>query len=87
MIKVFLTYTNSSEIEKVIDSKSITFHFIDMLSTRGKKEGWKLKNYWGAKLDPFAVIIENDIPIKVFYSEVENVVENLNHYIETKYGR
>lgn len=87
MIKVFLTYTNSLEIEKVIDNKSITFHFIDMLSTKGKKEGWKLKNYWGAKADPFASITENDIPIKVFYSEVENVIENLNHYIETKYGR
>lgn len=87
MIEVFLTYTDKLEIEQVIDNNSITFHFIDILSNKGKKEGWKLKNYWGAKKDPFAAIIENSKPIKLFYSEAENVIESLNNYIKANYGR
>lgn len=86
MIEVFLTYTDKLEIEQVIDDKSITFHFIDILSKKGKKEGWKLKNYWGAKKDPFAAILEDSKTIKVFYSEAENVIESLNKFI-TNYGR
>lgn len=81
MIEIFLTYTDKTEIEQVIDNKSITFHFIDILSKKGKKEGWKLKNYWGAKKDPFSVVLEDTKPIRVFYSESENVIESLNNFI------
>lgn len=83
-MNVQITYTDVSQIEDLgnRNKENISFTFIDALSKKGKKEAWKLKNYWGAKLDPFALISEEDKPIKAFYSEACNVIESLKEYLK-----
>ena len=83
---VFIVYSDKAQVKKVEDSVKVspTFHFIDALSRNGKKEAWALKSYWGAKLDPFAIVMDGDKPIKAFYSESENVIDNLIAYLNER---
>ena len=79
---VYITYSNKEDIKKVRENNSLTFHFIDSLSNKGKKEARTLKSHWAAKLDPFILVIDGDKPIKAFYSEASNdVIEDLNKWI------
>ena len=83
MIEISIVYNNEKQIEKVrgLGNDSLTFNFIDITTKKGKKDGWALKNYWGARLDPLAVVSKDNKPIKVFYSEAENVIDNLISYL------
>lgn len=84
MITISVTYTDPLQIENLKDLP-FNFKFIDILSKKGKKEGWKLKNYYGAHLDPFAVVTTEDKLLTVFYSEADNVIESLIKYLKN-YG-
>lgn len=86
MIEVSIVYNNEEQIKKVreLDNDSLTFNFIDITTKKGKKDGWALKNYWGSRLDPLAVVSKDNKPIKVFYSEAENVIDNLISYLNGK---
>ncbi len=75
-----LVVYNSDNQNLEFDSPNI--RLIDLNTSKGKKEGWKLKNYYGARQDPFAVILDNKKTIKAFYSEAENVVESLVNYLK-----
>lgn len=54
-------YSDYKQVEKVKDEvkASLTFNFIDITSKKGKKDGWAIKSYWGAKLDPFILIVRD----------------------------
>lgn len=77
---VTVVYKEQSDVEQLKKILPSNTKYIDILSKKGKKEGWKLKNYYGAKLDPFAVIIKDNKTIKAFYSEAENIINSLNTY-------
>ena len=64
-------YSDYKQVEKVKDEVKtpLTFNFIDITSKKGKKDGWAIKSYWGAKLDPFILIVRDGTPVKAFYSE------------------
>lgn len=79
---VCVTYNDNSQITKLKEYSDI--HLIDAQTFKGKKEARILKSHWGAKLDPFAIIMDGDIPIKAFYSEAENVIDNLIKYLDEK---
>ena len=79
MIEVSVVYSDEKQIEKVRE-----FNFIDIGTKRGRKEGWALKNYWGSKLDPFAIVIKGNKPIKAFYSESIDVPEALIQYLKER---
>lgn len=81
MLEVIVTYSDKTQIEKLEALKAPSFHFIDSGTRKGKKEAWTLKSRWGAKLDPFAIIMKGDKPLKAFYSEAEDVVNNLITYL------
>lgn len=88
MVNVFITYTDDKIIEKVTEQNSVTFHFIDMLSLKGKKEGFSLKSYWGAKLDPFILVKDGDIAIKAFYAEEKkDIIQEMNKFIKSYVGK
>ena len=36
---------------------------------------------YGVKLDPFAVILDDEKPIKAFYTEAEDVIDSLIKYL------
>lgn len=86
MIEVSIVYSDEKQIEKVreFSNNSLTFNFIDITTKKGKKDGWALKNYFGAKLDPFAVVSRDNKPVKAFYSEAESVIDNLISYLNGK---
>lgn len=80
---VFIVYDNEEHKRKVEDSVKVspTFHFINSLSRKSRKKALTLKSYWGAKLNPFAIVLDKDKPIKAFYSESEDVINNLILYL------
>lgn len=84
MIDIYITYNKKSQIENFKDLKDdcLTYHLIDSLSKKGKRESWSLKSHWGAKLDPFVIIMEGDNPIKAFYSEAQDVINDLILYLK-----
>lgn len=86
MIEVSVVYSDEKQIEKVreFSNDSLTFNFIDISTKKGRKDGWALKNYWGASLDPFAIVLKSGKPIKAFYSEHEDSMSALYNYLISK---
>lgn len=87
MLKIIITYNNAAQIKEIKDSfkESLIFHFIDSLSKKGKKEAWTLKSHWGARLDPFILVMNNEKVIKAFYSEADNnVIKSLIKYLDNE---
>ena len=83
MTEVIVVYSDKSQLDRIGDTSKYTpiFHFVDSLATKSKKEASTVKSYYGAKLDPFAVILDNEKPIKAFYTEAEDVVDSLTKYL------
>lgn len=68
------------ELLNLIKSKSPVFiNYVDAI--KEKKEAYAIKSHWAARLNPFVVVEEDDKIIKVFYSEVENAVQQLISYL------
>lgn len=78
---IYIVCNDSSQEKQVRDSvkSPLTFHFID--SKKGSKEARTLKSHWAARLEPFALVMNKDKPIKAFYSEAEDVINNLIKYL------
>lgn len=58
----------------------IFIEYIDINTSKGKKEGWKLMNYYGTSTFPFVELEDesNRIP---FYSERGNAIGQLINYL------
>ena len=93
MVEV-LKDTNDDSYQKFLDGtisqdeyselkidESLDIELINSKSRIGKKKAWKIKNFYGAKLDPFAVILDGEKPIKAFYTEAEDVIDSLIKYL------
>lgn len=80
---ITIVYNDKSQIDRIGDTSKYSpiFHFIDSLSKSSKRKAQKIKSYYGAKLDPFAVVLDNDKPIKAFYTEAEDVIDSLIKYL------
>lgn len=79
---VIVIYNDDSQIKQLGDMKiSPNFVFIDDRINKNKRKAFMLKSHWAAKLTPFAICMDGETPIKVFYSEAENVVESLIKYL------
>lgn len=85
MIDVFIVYNDPSVEKRVKEAniKSSPFiHFIDEGTLKGKKEAFKLKRAWGARMTPFAAVFEGEEIIKAFYSEADNdIIKSLIDYL------
>lgn len=55
---------------------SPTIEFFNMNTVDGKKKGFKVKNEWAAKANPFVLIEDNGKAIKAFYSETGDTAIN-----------
>lgn len=84
-MEVYIVYNDDQTLKELGDTSDLKvspfFHFIDDRTRRGRKDAWKIKGGFGAKLSPFAVIYEGDKPIKAFYSEAEDVIKSLIKYL------
>ena len=83
---VYLVYNDDTQLRKIGGTYALKvspfFHFIDDRTFAGRKESFKLKGSWGAKLTPFALCLEGEKPIKAFYSETgEDVIKSLINYL------
>ena len=85
MTDIIVVYSDKSQIDRIGDTSKYTpiFHFVDSLAKKSKKEAWRIKSYYGAKLDPFAVILDDKKPIKAFYTEAEDVINSLIKYLNS----
>ena len=82
-MNIIVVYSDKNHLNRIGDTSKYTpiFHFVDSLARKSKKEAWRIKSYYGAKLDPFAVILDNEKPIKAFYTEAEDVIDSLTKYL------
>lgn len=81
---VYVVYDNDDIVKKIGDTSlkvSPFFHFIDSRTLQGRKDSFKLKGSWAARLNPFALCTNGDKPIRAFYSEAEDVIESLIKYL------
>ena len=85
MTDIIVIYSDKSQLDRIGDTSKYTpiFHFIDSLAKKSKKEAWRIKSYYGAKLDPFVVILDDEKPIKAFYTEAEDVINSLIKYLNS----
>ena len=83
MTDVIVVYSDKNQLDRIGDTSKYTpiFRFVDSLAKKSKKEAWRIKSYYGAKLDPFAVILDDKKPIKAFYTEAEDVIDSLIKYL------
>ena len=83
-MEAIVVYDNKKDKEllNLIDSKvPIFINYIDFNTVNGKKEAYKIKSHWAAKMNPFVVVQEEDQIIKVFYSEKSNAINQLINYL------
>lgn len=84
-LNITIVYNDDKQLEllkKEEFSTSPFFTFIDERNHQGRKDGFKLKNYWGTRLCPLVEIKNKDKVIKVFYSEDRDAVEQLIEYLK-----
>ena len=56
--------------------------YVNMNTVKGKKEGFRIKGPWSAKLNPFIELYDDENKIiKVFYSETGNACNQLISYL------
>lgn len=82
MTDVIIVYNDPKQIEEFKGIHSLKFKFIDSKISKSKKEALKVKSHYAARLEPFAVVLDNNKPIKAFYSEAEDVVKVLSNYLK-----
>lgn len=83
---VYLVYNDDAQIRQIGGTYTLKvspfFHFIDDRTIEGRKESFKLKGSWGARLTPFALCTEGEKAVKAFYSETgEDVIKSLIDYL------
>ena len=84
-MNIIVVYSDKNQLDRIGDTSRYTpiFHFVDSLAKKSKKEAWRIKSYYGGKLDPFAVILDDEKPIKAFYTEAEDVIDSLTKYLNS----
>ena len=82
-MNVSIVYNDDSTLNRLGDyAKSPNFYLIDERYYKGKKEGFKLKGHWGARLSPFAICYDDqEKPLKAFYNADKDVVTSLIQYL------
>ena len=90
-MEAIVIYENKKDKEflDLIDSKiPIFIRYIDYNTIEGKKEAYKVKSHWAARMNPFVVVQEDEEIIKVFYSESgKNAVQQLINYLNESFNK
>ena len=83
-MEAIVIYDNKKDREllDLIDSKfPIFIEYIDYNTVSGRKEAFKVKSHWSAKMNPFIVVQDGEKIIKVFYSEKNNAINQLINFL------
>ena len=83
--KIVFKDLKDKEFFDLVDLKTpILVEFINIDTVKGKKEGWKLMNYYGTTTFPF-IELEIDESNRIpFYSERGNAVGQFINYINNE---
>ena len=70
-------------LDKINLETPIFVEYIDMNTVKGRKEGWKLMNYYGTSTFPFIELELDKLENRLlpFYSERGNAVRQLIDYL------
>jgi hypothetical protein len=70
-------------LDKISLETPIFVEYIDINTAKGKKEGWKLMNYYGTSTFPFVELELDKLENRLlpFYSERGNAVGQLINYL------
>lgn len=83
---IHIVYNEDSQkerIEEAFKESPFSFTFIDVRG-KSKKDAWAVKNKWAAKLDPFAIVYNEDRAVKAFYSETgEDIINSLINFLKS----
>ncbi len=83
-MNVKVVYDNIKDkefLDKISLETPIFVEYIDINSKSGKKDGWKIMNYYGTKKFPFIEITLEDNTEIPLYSERGNAVGQLINYL------
>ena len=90
-MEAVVIYENKKDREflDLIDSKiPIFIRYIDYNTIEGRKEAYKVKSHWAARMNPFVVVQEDEEIIKVFYSESgKNAIQQLINYLNESFNK
>ena len=90
-MEAIVIYENKKDKEflDLIDSKiPIFIRYIDYNTIEGRKEAYKIKSHWAARMNPFVVVQEDEEIIKVFYSESgKNAIQQLINYLNESFNK
>ena len=77
-IKVVYENPKDKELLELVDFATPFFiEYIDIKTKEGKKEGWKIKNEFGARKDPFIEILDDEDNFKgCLWSEDQNACQS-----------
>lgn len=92
MINVKIVYNSDydsklvNDLLKFLAEKEIKYEYHDMKYLKDRKKGFKIKNMFGARLDPFVGIYSDKSILKGFYTEsseclLNNIINYLNDFI------
>lgn len=80
-VKVVYKSLKDKEFLDIVNLKAPIFiEFIDINTRKGKKEGWKLMNYYGTQLFPFVELEIDEFNRIPFYSEKGNAIGQFINY-------
>lgn len=84
-VKIVYKDLKDKEFLEIVDLETPIFvNFIDIETPKGKKEGWKLMNYYGTTAFPF-VELEIDESNRIpFYGERGNAIGQLINYLNNE---
>lgn len=85
-MKVIVVYNNKKDkefLDNINLETPIFIEYIDINTAKGKKEGWKLMNYYGTKTFPFVELELDKLENRLlpFYSERGNAIGQLINYL------
>lgn len=83
-MEAIVVYDNKKDrgLLNLVDSKfPIFIQYIDFNTVDGRKEAYRVKSHWAARMNPFVVVQEGEEIIKVFYSEKDNAIQQLINYL------
>lgn len=79
---IIFVYNSDEQRQKIEESVNTdSFIFYDDRNLKERKKGATEMHKWASRKFPFAIHYEEDKPIKAFYSEANNVVNELINYL------
>lgn len=85
MYNISITCNSEKQINRIKNLASyenVSINIID--NTKYNKEAERFKYYWSAKLDPFILVEKDGKPIRGFYTEASDAINELINFLNNE---